>query len=404
MSSKMNCSKDSFDRFSDNLCEISLNYMSISDKVKLECVSKQWKSLIFNKHKILIIGETYSKVIDAIQISHVFWLRNKLSIIESLTKKFISVISLEINFEIDNQLLQIINKNCANLGKIKIMGFLEEDIFGVFDQIGQNLEFVDIYGIENSETISLLQSTPNLSAIEIYNNFNAVVEHYLLNLKNIKVNEISIEWFEKFTNSYKKQIKKIGFNDWSKDLNAVVPYLALLENLENLSFKIHKNSYYNWNQIKTLSENLKNLKQLSINAFEGLTVFNTLEVFAITLWEFEDQEMKFIEKLDLTKVHLNSCTFLKDESLQKLSLMEKLSQLRLFSKFITNSGLCHLIKNAPKLKTIEINDKHINETTIKAFIEKALSNPRIFYKFMSQKINRKTFILIDIPKNLLIET
>jgi hypothetical protein len=243
-----------------------------------------------------------------------------------------------------------------------------------------------------------------LSAIEIYNNFNAVVEHYLLNLKNIKVNEISIEWFEKFTNSYKKQIKKIGFNDWSKDLNAVVPYLALLENLENLSFKIHKNSYYNWNQIKTLSENLKNLKQLSINAFEGLTVFNTLEVFAITLWEFEDQEMKFIEKLDLTKVHLNSCTFLKDESLQKLSLMEKLSQLRLFSKFITNSGLCHLIKNAPKLKTIEINDKHINETTIKAFIEKALSNPRIFYKFMSQKINRKTFILIDIPKNLLIET
>jgi hypothetical protein len=223
------------------------------------------------------------------------------------------------------------------------------------------------------------------------------------------VNEISIEWFEKFTNSYKKQIKKIGFNDWSKDVNAVVPYLALFENLENLSFKIHKNLYYNWNQIESLSENLKNLKQLSINAFksnfsfEVLTVFNNLEVFVLILWEFEDQEMKFIEKLDLTKLHLNSCTFLKDESLQKLSLMEKLSELRLFSKFITNSGLCHLIKNAPKLKNIEVNDKHINETTIKAFIEKASSNPRIFYKFMSQKINRKTFILIDIPKNLLIE-
>jgi hypothetical protein len=251
-------------------------------------VSKQWKSLIFNKHQILIIGETYSQVIDAIQISHVFWLRNKLSIIESLTKKFISVISLEINYESDNQLLQIINKNCANLGKIKIMGFLEGDIFGVFCQkFGQNLEFIDIYGIENSDTVSLLQSTPNLSAIEIYNNFDAVIEHYSLNLKNIKVNEISIEWFEKFTNSYKKQIKKIDFNDWSKDLNAVVPYLTLFENLENLSFKIHKNSYYNWNQIKSLSENLKNLKQLSINAFkpnfsfEGLTVFNNLEVFCI---------------------------------------------------------------------------------------------------------------------------
>jgi hypothetical protein len=82
--------------------------------------------------------------------------------------------------------------------------------------------------------------------------------------------------------------------------------------------------------------------------------------------------------------------------------MEKLSELRLFSKFITNSGLCHFIKNAPKLKTIEINDKHINET-IKALIERASSNPRIFYKFMSQKINRKTFILVAIPKNLSIE-
>jgi len=366
--------------------------------------------LIFNKNKSIIIGETYGQVIDAIQISHAFWSRNKLSIIENLTKRFISVISLEVNFEIDNQLLEIINKNCANLNKIKIMGFLEGDIFRVFGQkFGQNLEFIDIYGIENSETVSLLQSTPNLSEIEIYNNFDSVIEHYLLKLENIKVNETSIEWFEKFTNSYKKQIKKICFNDWCNDVNAVVPYLALFEKLESLSFKIHKNSYYNWYQIKSLSENLKNLKHLSINAFkvnfsfEGLTVFNNLKVFTLILREFEDQEMKFVEKLDLTKLHLNSCTFLKDESFRKLSLMENLSEFRLFSKFITNSGLCHLIKNAHKLKTLEINDKHINETTIKAFIEKASSNPRIIYKFRSQKINRETFILTDIPKNLLIE-
>ncbi len=44
--------------------------------------------------------------------------------------------------------------------------------------------------------------------------------------------------------------------------------------------------------------------------------------------------------------------------------MENLSELRIFSGFMTYSGICHPIKNSPKLKTIELNDKHVNETTI----------------------------------------
>jgi hypothetical protein len=83
--------------------------------------------------------------------------------------------------------------------------------------------------------------------------------------------------------------------------------------------------------------------------------------------------------------------------------MENLSELRIFSGFMTDSGICHLIKNSPKLKTIELKDKHINETTIEAFIEKALNKPKIYYKFMSQFINRKIFISYKIPKNFLIK-
>ncbi len=83
--------------------------------------------------------------------------------------------------------------------------------------------------------------------------------------------------------------------------------------------------------------------------------------------------------------------------------MENLSELRIFSGFMTDSGICHLIKNSPKLKIIELNDKHINETTIEAFIEKALNNPKVYYKFMSQFINRKIFISNKIPKNFLIK-
>ncbi len=79
--------------------------------------------------------------------------------------------------------------------------------------------------------------------------------------------------------------------------------------------------------------------------------------------------------------------------------MENLTELRLFSQYIPDSGIFHLIKNSPKLKTIELNDKRINETTITAFVEKALSNIKTFYKFMSQK----SFVWSDIPKNLVIK-
>jgi hypothetical protein len=57
------------------------------------------------------------------------------------------------------------------------------------------------------------------------------------------------------------------------------------------------------------------------------------------------------------------------------------------------SGICHLIKNCPKLKTIKANDEQIIETTIEAFIEKALNNPKTYHKFISSNIlSRKRVI------------
>jgi hypothetical protein len=118
-----------------------------------------------------------------------------------------------------------------------------------------------------------------------------------------------------FANLYNKQIKKISFNEWSNDKNPVVSYLLTFENLESLSFTVRKDFYYNRNKIKSLAQNLKKLKLLKIFAFkvsfsfESLTVFNYLEDFVLKFEEFEDQNMKFIEKLDLSKLHINFCSF-----------------------------------------------------------------------------------------------
>ena len=41
--------KDSMDRLGDDLTELIVSYLWFEDKVRLECVSKQWRRLVFSK-------------------------------------------------------------------------------------------------------------------------------------------------------------------------------------------------------------------------------------------------------------------------------------------------------------------------------------------------------------------
>jgi hypothetical protein len=282
--SKINCSKESFDRFSDNLCEILLSYLSVSESVKFECVSKQWRSLIFNKQNKLIIRPKNFQLIDTIETSYKLWEKNKVSIIKCLGEKLKFIKSLEINFEIDDQLLDIISQKCKSLSKIQIFGFFNEEVCKTLGQkCGQKLKFIDIYGIGKPESVTLLKSTHNLKAIEIYNNFDAVTELSLLKLEQIIINDFSSEWFEKFANLYNKQIMKISFNEWCNDKNSVVSYLLKFENLESLSFTVRKNFYYNWNQIKSLPQNLEKLKLFKIFAFKPNSSFQLFGPFCVKI-------------------------------------------------------------------------------------------------------------------------
>ena len=51
--------KSSFDRFGDDLTELILSYLSFENKLRFECVSKQWRRLVFNKQFVLEIKIYY---------------------------------------------------------------------------------------------------------------------------------------------------------------------------------------------------------------------------------------------------------------------------------------------------------------------------------------------------------
>jgi hypothetical protein len=72
-----------------------------------------------------------------------------------------------------------------------------------------------------------------------------------------------------------------------------------------------------------------------------------------------------------------------------LAKLKKLNKIIITSEQIDDLGFCHVINNCPKLRTIVAetditdyvsNDK-ITNVSLKAFIEIALKNPKIQYRF-----------------------
>ncbi len=43
--------KCSFDRFGDDLCELSISHLTVGEKIAFHCISKQWLRLIFNRQQ-----------------------------------------------------------------------------------------------------------------------------------------------------------------------------------------------------------------------------------------------------------------------------------------------------------------------------------------------------------------
>ncbi|CAG2113640.1 unnamed protein product [Medioppia subpectinata] len=64
-----NYSKDSFDRFGDDLCQELLSYMAFKDRFRCECVSKQWQRVVFEGQLALnikreLFDDNFSQIVS----------------------------------------------------------------------------------------------------------------------------------------------------------------------------------------------------------------------------------------------------------------------------------------------------------------------------------------------------
>ena len=123
-----NYRRDSFDdRFCDDLCEEILQYLSLEDKLRLQCVSKQFQRTVFQRQYELRIEVRGQKkyLINRIRSDDNLIEVQSLGSIKAVLKKCPNITSIfldgmEYHYEV-NEVFRIIIENCNNLNEINVL-------------------------------------------------------------------------------------------------------------------------------------------------------------------------------------------------------------------------------------------------------------------------------------------
>ncbi len=429
---------DSFShRICDDLCEVLLSYLSFEDKIRFECVSKQFKRCVFVKqfklnlceNKVLMNGNLINE-----------------KAYEIVLKKCLNISALFMPFSEDltENTFKLITKYCLRLKEIvfDINGINEETVRQFGQKCGQKLEKINFKNRENDKNDNkyktLIKFCPNLKLLFEVKLSDFIANDFILlpKLKEVFISDLfkrdsNKELFELFVNNYKKQMKRLDCQTHSvnQDIHKIQSFKAItrLEALEELSVvengfpiffdcmesianhnKQLNKIFYRIQDSNTLYANrvfkkfniFKNLKELTFYMSE-----NILGNREITIKSLSD--CKQLQKLSLMHPNIND-NFFKDihlycpqlksleiclqsrfaeitdkamESLAKLKHLKRLNLLliphnrRLDS--ITDSGLLELIQKSPQINSIKFNVlTNITDVTINALKELALSKPK----------------------------
>jgi hypothetical protein len=333
-----------------------------------------------------------------------------------LTEKFQFInelkIKLNINFEFNGVCFEILQK-IKDIGfRLKISCIKRKYLL---QKCGQNMNFVCISTVCNPEIQSFLGSTRILKSIKI-DTFEPLIKQPLEELEEFKASklpEYDSTIFQQFTDIYCNKITKLSININATDYSSIYTQLSRFKVLESLKLSCFgKVSEINEDFIR-IPKTLNRLKHFSTSIYTitektaGLKTFNNLEnlkKFEITVYYLREEDIKFIEKLNLTKLSIIDGR-ITNEVLKSLANMPKLLEISLkYGLKFDSRTFCDLIKDSHKLKTILINGEYIYEIIMEALIEKASNDKQTKYRLIANdSSNRKIVANERFPKNLIIE-
>jgi hypothetical protein len=385
---------NSFDRFGDDLCQHLLSYLLVSDKIRYECVSKQWQQLIYNKQNKVVFTfyghnerDSAKNIITNNSIAYasngIFGVT--ISIFEKIVKKFKFIQQLVIcsDFMLDSKLLEIIYKNCPHLKKFistssGIFRITREAFRNFGQRLGQNLEYIRFDNLRVEQTLELLKPMTSLRYIYFDNKTFSITEctqmlqilsQNLVNIEEIEFCTYSLTIIKILADNYGTKLTKFTLPLRVDDLNEILIEISRFERIEKLDLNLMCSKDENISQIDssllTIAKNCSKLKilRLVLNSARDCDLISG-QLFKIL------SEFQTLEKLNLWYSRcINTCG-----PIQSFKPMVHLKYLRIFVFDLYESHFKEFTKHCPHIKV------HFEYSNLKKWFNfnKSINNSLIF--------------------------
>ena len=219
-------SKNSFDRFGDDFCELILSYLRLFDKISYECLSKQFSRCVYEKQFRLIVNKTvFQRLVRTDRKGKTFTDVNRF---KRLVKKLCNVRVIDVeysqlwcDFGKFLEILGLTEKYCEHLKEINIhfVNITEDQVNYVLKKFGYKLGSITF---------------KNRNDRRYYSNFSLINLHYCTNLKELGVNYLKHIFIGK--NRCISNLKGLTFSYWDNDRDRLMDIIELHKNsLESIS-------------------------------------------------------------------------------------------------------------------------------------------------------------------------
>ena len=400
-------SRDSFDRFGDDLCEHLLSYLSFTDKIILEDVCKQWKRTIYNKQRVLRVFSVHP--IEAIPHLNTHYINHLLVPIP--VKDFTSGFANNMNMRtIDTNRLKSLLIKCQGIRKIEFTRvFVDSTLLDLIGQLCPNLQSIqiDIIGLDENDINSFGQKYGhNLKRIKFNNcrtfsprdysnkfcaDFGKKMLSFCPNIKSFQCEDISIisdkrpdflpklesidlrlrrsdaKQFQEFVDKYENKLKKLKLFSSEiefQTLRNTLQQISRLRDVEDLeiTFNLMLNNNGNLNTINDklieMAKNCSKVTRFSLN----INIFMTgTEFIAGNIWECLGKFIK-LRQLDVT-LKLSQI----EDSVEALKRLKHLTDLSIRCSKLGDPFFKDIDLFLPNLKSLSLNsDYDLSDTLLES--------------------------------------
>ena len=291
-SKEENFRRNSFcDRFCDDLCEEILQYLSLEDKLRLQCVSKQFQRNIFQKHYGLYINMSWGDkknhkiylgnqdFISRRDYTYFYCKDQSLDSFKGLLKKCPNITSIYLHSMTNkiNEIFRLIIENCNNLSEVIVENHINDSNFEEFRRkFGPKIKYLRFFNKLNE-----LSRFPNIEKLEtgLLSNYSCIPHLKLDKLKKLEISimrrtEFSLEHLLQTLIDTFPKLTHLKVSSHSEDENAIYKSLKNISNLKHLihfnfhnGFERNNNKFYDL--LKQMANICKNLKSIDCRIFIG---------------------------------------------------------------------------------------------------------------------------------------